>query len=91
MYEDMTTMTTRRFVSGNRVPTCPGWFYGVRVLRDDDCIFDVYHKDGVQRIEGITASRYRTTTLARSMGDTRKGWQYAAQLAIRNRGGRYGR
>jgi hypothetical protein len=74
----------RRFGTINDVRGCPGWYYGLRVTHKDGSVtFDVHHDDG-RRIEALTASRYRTTTLARKMGEReRKGYEHVAREAIR--------
>lgn len=73
----------------NAVQGCPGWHYSLFVSsRDGDLpVFRFYAflRGTDRRTEEIEASGYRTTTLARRMGEkTRRGYQHAAQEAIRN-------
>jgi hypothetical protein len=74
--------------SVNHVGGCPGWYYGLLISRRDESDlpvvrFDVYQYDGGAKIEGLEASAYRTTELARQMGDQeRLGFEEVAQRAI---------
>lgn len=90
----MTTTTRRRFTSQNSVRGCPGWFYGllVRSRRDPplDALpvvtFFVFKAGTDDKIEGLRASGYRTTTLARKMGERElQGYEHVARQAINAR------
>jgi hypothetical protein len=69
----------------NQVRGCPDWYYGLLIQHPGHIVvFDVQHRKTGQVIEGLRASGYRTTTLARKMGVTDlKGYQHVAQMAIR--------
>jgi hypothetical protein len=73
----------------NEVRGCPGWFYGllVRSHRDDNMptvTFDVYRLETNETIVGLKASGYRTTTLARKMGERElRGYEHVAREAIK--------
>lgn len=79
----------RRLGKSNAVQGCPGWYYSVFVSSRDGNLpvyrFHAFLRGTGRRTEEIEASGYRTTTLARKMGEkTRRGYQHAAQQAIRN-------
>lgn len=74
-----------RSLTGNAVRGRPGWYYGLRIRHDDGSVsFDVF--SGSDRIENVRASPYRTTRLARYMGEkTLRGYQHEARRAIDQR------
>jgi hypothetical protein len=77
------------FGDWNTVKGCPGWYYGLLIRQGDThvVVFDVHNHATSEMIHGLRASGYRTTTLARKMGErTLKGYQHVAQEAIRRRG-----
>jgi len=74
----------------NAVPGCPGWFYGVRVTSEaagrPAVTFDLEHPELGLEIKGLRASAYRTTELARSMGERAlRGYEDEARDAIGSR------
>jgi hypothetical protein len=67
----------------------PGWYYGLFIRHRPDggpayYVFDLYGPGG-QRIKNLESSIYRTTTLARRMGDHRLGHEHVAHKAIDGR------
>lgn len=75
---------TRRLGRANAVRGCPGWHFGLLIRKyDGTMLFEVIGPEG-QVIDGLHASRYRTTTMARRMGEKElRGYEHVAQLAIR--------
>ncbi len=80
--------------SDNMVRGCPGWFYELRVTSRRPppldplpiATFGVYNPDTGERIDGLRSSAYRTTTLARKMGERElRGYEHVAREAIRAR------
>lgn len=68
----------------NRVRASGGWFYSTRVTDGRACEFYVFR--GTETIGPIRASVYRTTTMARRMGErTLLGYEHAALTAIRGK------
>lgn len=69
----------------NEVRGCPGWYYGLRVTSDDgSCAFHVFNVVDGRRIEGLRASRNRTTTVTRRLGERDlRGYEHEARLAIK--------
>lgn len=67
----------------NRVRGAQAWAYGLRLADGGVVTFSVQRDDGAA-IQGIRASAYRTTSLARRMGvRDLPGYQHAALVAIR--------
>lgn len=80
-----------KFVGTNAVRARPGWFYGVRVISYREppndvlpvCTFDIFRPESGQRIEGLVASGYRTTKLARYCGEKDlRGYEHVAHETI---------
>ena len=75
----------KRLGTWNEVRGCRGWYYGLLVREPGHIVtFAVSHPETRRSIEGLRASGYRTTTLARKMGvrDLR-GYEHVAREAIR--------
>lgn len=63
------------------------WHYGLRIRQPDGTVFFQIVQDETGIVLGpIRASAYRTTTLARKMGETvLRGYEHAARDAILSR------